>query len=73
MAGRIFVTGDCHSDFRKFSTSSFPKQKEMDKDDFMIICGDFSGIWDVGRESKKEKYRLEWMDRKKLHHSFRGR
>ena len=29
----IYVTGDCHGDFRKFSTDSFPEQKEMTKDD----------------------------------------
>ena len=59
MAGRIFVTGDCHGDFRKFNTGYFPVQSELDKDDYVIICGDFGGIWDVGWESKNEKY---WLD-----------
>ena len=34
----IFVTGDCHSEFQKFSTASFPEQKEMTKDDMMPFC-----------------------------------
>ena len=64
MAGRIFVTGDCHGDFRKFNTGYFPVQSELDKDDYVIICGDFGGIWDVGWESKNEKYWLDWLEKK---------
>lgn len=40
----IYVTGDCHSDFKKFSTKNFPDQKDMTKDDCVIICGDLGGI-----------------------------
>jgi DNA repair exonuclease SbcCD nuclease subunit len=64
MAGKIFVTGDCHHDFRKFNMECFPEQRELDKDDYMIICGDFGGIWNVGWESKEEKYWLKWLDDK---------
>lgn len=65
MAGKIYVTGDCHSDFRKFNMENFPEQRDLDKEDFVIICGDFGGIWDVGWESKREKYWLKWLDEKK--------
>lgn len=50
----IFITGDCHSDFRRFNKESFPEQKEMNKDDSVIICGDFGGVWNVDEESKHE-------------------
>ena len=33
----IFVTGDCHSEFQKLSTAAFPEQREMTKDDIVII------------------------------------
>ena len=33
----IFVTGDCHSEFQKFSTPAFPEQREMTKDDSLTI------------------------------------
>lgn len=65
MAGKIFVTGDCHSDFRKFNMENFPEQSELDKNDYVIICGDFGGIWEVGWESKNEKYWLKWLDNKR--------
>lgn len=62
MPGRIFVTGDCHHDFRKFNMDCFPQQKELTKEDFVIITGDFGGIWAVGWESKEEKYWLDWLE-----------
>lgn len=40
----IYITGDCHQIFERFNTSIFPEQKEMTKDDFVIICGDFRSI-----------------------------
>lgn len=40
----IFITGDTHGNFSRFSTKEFPEQKEMTKEDFVIICGDFGGI-----------------------------
>ena len=42
----IYITGDCHQDFQRFQTHNFPEQFEMTKEDFVIICGDFGGIWD---------------------------
>ena len=44
----IFMTGDTHGDFSRFSARSFPEQKDLSKDDYMIICGDFGRIWDGG-------------------------
>ena len=60
----IFMTGDCHREFGRFSTSVFPEQREMTKDDYVIICGDFGGIWDYEKESKEERYWLDWLDKK---------
>lgn len=58
----IYITGDCHSNFHKFNLDSFPEQKEMTKEDFMIICGDFGGIWDWKGESKHETYWMDWLE-----------
>lgn len=33
----ILVTGDCHGDFRKFSTKRFPIQKQMTKNDKVVM------------------------------------
>lgn len=60
----IFVTGDCHSEFKKLSTASFPQQKEMTKKDIVIVCGDFGAVWNVGGMSPDEKYWLRWLDEK---------
>ena len=73
----IYVTGDTHGGqphgyfsydcfMRRFNTSSFPEQKEMGKEDYVIICGDFGGVWDVDRikvqESPEERNALDWLE-----------
>ena len=53
----IYITGDTHGEFgRRFNTQNFPEQKTMTKDDYVIICGDFGGIWDFGQESKNARH-----------------
>lgn len=42
--------------------SIFPEQKEMTKDDFVIICGDFGGVWNKSEESKEETMLMDWLD-----------
>ena len=56
----IYITGDCHAEWNKFSTNNFPEQKEMTRDDFVIVCGDF-GIW---HDSKSERWWLDWLSEK---------
>ena len=58
----IYITGDTHSNFSKFEESNFPLQKEMTKDDYVIICGDFGGVWTFEEESKREKEILDWLN-----------
>lgn len=53
MAGKIFVTGDTHREFRKLNTTRFPQQRNLDKEDYVIICGDFGLVWDIIREERK--------------------
>ena len=45
-----------YADFTRFSTENFPEQSEMTKEDYVIICGDFGGVWDKGEESPREKW-----------------
>lgn len=55
----IYVTGDMHGDWvHRLNMDSFPEQKEMTKEDYVIICGDF-GIWN---NSSKENINLKWLD-----------
>ena len=59
----IFVTGDMHADPGRFSMENFPEQKEMTRNDYMVICGDFGLLWDK-EESKREKWWLDWLAEK---------
>ncbi|HJJ06079.1 MAG TPA: metallophosphoesterase [Clostridiaceae bacterium] len=60
----IYITGDTHSDFSRFTEENFPIQAEMTKDDYVIICGDFGGVWTFEEESRREKEALDWLDNK---------
>lgn len=57
----IYVTGDTHGQWAdRFSVANFPEQKEMTRDDFVIVCGDF-GIW---HDNNHERYWLKWLEEK---------
>lgn len=34
----------------------------MTKDVYVIICGDFEGVWKFEEESSYEKEMLDWLD-----------
>lgn len=55
----IWVTGDTHGDWvHRLNMDTFPEQKEMTKEDYVIICGDF-GIW---RDSAQQRWYLKWLE-----------
>ncbi len=75
----IYVTGDTHGSQRygrfsvdgfmhRFGTEAFPEQKDLSKDDYVIVCGDFGGVWETDRkrvrEPASEKYSLDWLEDK---------
>lgn len=72
----IFVTGDTHGIKRvslfggvdgfmnRLNDMSFPEQKHLTKDDFVVICGDFGGVWDWKGENAEEKLGLDWLESK---------
>lgn len=60
----IYLTGDTHGDFTRFSSSNFPRGKELNKNDYIIILGDFGGIWNYKGLSKTEEYWLNWLNEK---------
>jgi len=57
----IFITGDTHIpiDIHKLNTKTFPRQKELNKSDYVIICGDFGGVW-YPEDSHYYKEDLNW-------------
>ncbi len=75
----IYVTGDTHGSqsfggssvdgfLHRLNTSSFPEQKRMCKEDYVVICGDFGGVWHTDRfcvrESPSEKDGLDRLEEK---------
>ncbi len=59
----IFGTGDIHGNpFFRFSTMSFPSQKNMTKDDYVIICGDAGLVWKQDANNIDEIVKLNWLE-----------
>lgn len=59
----IYITGDTHIpiDISKLNSKMFPAQKDLTKDDYLIICGDFGGVWN---NSNEEHYWRKWFNNK---------
>lgn len=55
----LYVTGDTHGGFQRFAPAYFPQQAQMTREDYVIICGDFGGLWDG---SEEENTALDWME-----------
>ena len=65
--GRIFLAGDTHGgsvgDLDKLTSRKFPEGKDLTKDDYVIILGDFGFVWDM-TESKFETNKYKWFEEK---------
>lgn len=59
----IWVSGDTHGDFTRFSTDNFPQGKNLTKEDYVVILGDCGLIWSQ-QEDNREKYWKKWLDDK---------
>lgn len=58
----IYITGDCHGSFRRFTKKHRDKYlPHMSQDDYLIICGDFGLLW-CDRDKELE-YNLDWLSR----------
>lgn len=62
----VHICGDLHGhyDMHKLTTKSWPEQKELNKDDFLIILGDAGIVWSTDPEDKTEKNLREWLNDK---------
>lgn len=62
----VYITGDTHGDFERFSSS---RTKILKKGDTLIVCGDFGFIWDGSKQEQKilkklgkKKYNICFLD-----------
>ncbi len=61
----IYITGDIHGTHSvntRFNRWNFPEQKKLNKQDVVIIAGDFGLIWN---RDKEDQYWLKWLDQTK--------
>ena len=58
----VYVTGDTHGEVWRFDEMFFPDQKDMTRDDVVVILGDFGCVWD--KYSIAENQRLNYLEEK---------
>ncbi|WP_236421151.1 metallophosphoesterase family protein [Paenibacillus sp. JJ-223] len=61
----IYITGDIHGTIsvnKRLNSKNFPQQKQLTKDDYVIILGDFGLIWNGSHE---DEYWLKWLNKTK--------
>lgn len=64
---RVFITGDTHQgvDVYKLSPSSFSIEKDLSKNDLLIITGDAGFVWAYGANAiGEEKFWRDWISNK---------
>ena len=63
MPNRIFITGDKHfpAEYKFLSFKHWPLGRELSREDYVIILGDFGICWD---NSVEEKWWLDWFEDK---------
>ncbi len=63
---RLFVAGDTHGEedlAPTLNTKHFPEQKDLSKDDYVVILGDFGVIWGDGRKAlKMRNHWTKWLN-----------
>lgn len=59
----FYVTGDLHGeyDINKLNSKNFPMGRNLTRNDYLIICGDFGLVWN---NSFQEKYWRDWLNNK---------
>lgn len=55
----IYATGDTHGSFQRLDRECFPEQDQMTREDYLIICGDFGGVWEGGKKDQRKLDQLE--------------
>ena len=60
----IFVTGDVHCphDIKKLNMKSWPEQKDLTRNDYLIVCGDMGIVWEGN--DREDRYWQEWFEAK---------
>lgn len=59
----IYITSDTHipNDMTKISADRFSRRLGVTEKDYLLICGDFGGVW---AGDGTERYWLNWLDQK---------
>ena len=53
----LWASADTHGRFERFTLENFLEQAKMTKNDLVIICGDFGGVWDRDKSVIMQRFK----------------
>lgn len=53
----LWASADTHGRFERFTLENFPEQAKMTRDNLVIICGDFGGVWDRDKSVIMQRFK----------------
>jgi hypothetical protein len=56
----IYITGDTHGNFQRFSAKRWPGVRSFTEGDIVIVAGDFGLLWSI-EPSEEEMYWRKWL------------
>ena len=63
----LYLTGDTHGNFRRLLPEAFYEQETMTKENIVLVCGDFGGVW---YGDKRDNDGLDFLERRPFTTAF---
>jgi len=60
----LYITGDCDKNYSRFEIENFPQQRQMTKNDYVIVCGNLGAVWygEDDPQKEQEERELDWLE-----------
>lgn len=64
----VYICGDVHGDFdlSKITSKTWKEQRELTREDYLIILGDFGVPWSNNPDDRFDKKMIEWYNNKRM-------
>lgn len=64
----VYICGDVHGDFdlKKITSKTWKEQRELAREDYLIVLGDFGVPWSNNPDDRFDKKMIEWYNNKRM-------
>ena len=65
-----YITGDCHGDFLKFTDMMFPEQRNLTRENHVIVLGDVGLIYSINENNAEERFNRLFLEDRQFTFAF---